>query len=511
MPPPSGRMIAPRLDIRQSQALVMTPQLQQAIKLLQLSNLEVAAYVEVELERNPLLERAEGDGAPDVADAGERSGDERSETPILDPVERGPDAQPRDEPPLDTDLSNTFDEAPSDAGGLGTWSGSGSAGSGSGGSSDFDDPETGLDNLAGHTKTLREHLLEQVAVDLHDPIDRIIAQHLVNNLDEAGYLAAEIDQIADLLSCDVARVERTLELVQRFDPPGVFARSLRECLALQLREKDRLDPAMAALLDNLDLLARREIPALLKACGVDAADLADMVAEIKALDPKPGQIFEGTTAQIVVPDVLMRPAPGGGWIVELNQDTLPRVLVNQRYYARVSKLARDRNDKTFIADQFQAANWLVKSLHQRAQTILKVASEIVRQQDGFFSKGVQHLRPLVLRDIATAIEMHESTVSRVTTNKFVACPHGIYELKYFFTSSISDVAGGEGHSAEAVRHRIKSLVDAEPADGILSDDRIVDILKSEGIDIARRTVAKYRETLRIPSSVQRRREKSLGL
>jgi RNA polymerase sigma-54 factor len=511
MPPPGGRVIAPRLDIRQSQALVMTPQLQQAIKLLQLSNLEVAAYVEAEIERNPLLERAEGDGTPDGADAAERSGDERRETPILDPVERGPDAQPREEAPLDADLSNTFDEAPSDAGGLGTWSGSGGTGQGSGGRSDFDDPDLDLEDVLTRAKTLREHLLEQVAVDLHDPADRIIAQHLVNNLDEAGYLGVDVAQIAEVLNCDAARVEQTLERVQRFDPPGVFARSLRECLALQLREKDRLDPAMAALLDNLDLLARREIPALLKACGVDAADLADMVAEIKALDPKPGQIFDGTTAQLVVPDVLMRPASGGGWIVELNQDTLPRVLVNQRYYARVSKQARQRNDKEFIADQLQAANWLVKSLHQRAQTILKVASEIVRQQDGFFSKGVQQLRPLVLRDIATAIEMHESTVSRVTTNKFLACPHGVYELKYFFTSSISDTAGGEAHSAEAVRHRIKTLVDAEPADRILSDDRIVDILKSEGIDIARRTVAKYRDTLRIPSSVQRRREKALGL
>jgi RNA polymerase sigma-54 factor len=359
--------------------------------------------------------------------------------------------------------------------------------------------------------TLREHLLEQVAVDLHDPADRIIATHLVNNLDEAGYLNADIVQIAELLNCDVARVERTLEQAQRFDPPGVFARSLRECLALQLREKDRLDPAMRALLDNLELLARRDIPALLKVCGVDSADLADMVAEIKALDPKPGQIFDGATAQLVVPDVLMRAAPGGGWIVELNQDTLPRVLVNQRYFARVSKQARQRNDKEFIADQLHAANWLVKSLHQRAQTILKVASEIVRQQDGFFSKGVQFLRPLVLRDIATAIEMHESTVSRVTTNKFLASPHGIYELKYFFTSSISDTAGGEAHSAEAVRHRIKALIDAEAPAKVLSDDGIVDILKGEGVDIARRTVAKYREALRIPSSVQRRREKALGL
>lgn len=515
MAPPNGRTIAPRLDMRQSQALVMTPQLQQAIKLLQLSNLEVSAYVEAELERNPLLEREDGE-APIAADAAERATDERSATPILDPVERAPDATPREEAPLDTDFSNNWDEGPSDGGGQAdaglSWSASSTGtGTGSGGRADFDDSEFGLEQVLTRPTTLREHLLEQVAVDLHDPADRIIATHLVNNLDEAGYLNADVVQIAELLNCDVARVEQTLTQVQRFDPPGVFARSLRECLALQLREKDRLDPAMQALLDNLELLARREIPALLKVCGVDSADLADMVGEIKALDPKPGQIFDNATAQLVVPDVLMRAAPGGGWIVELNQDTLPRVLVNQRYYARVHKQARQRNDKEFIADQLQAANWLVKSLHQRAQTILKVASEIVRQQDGFFSHGVQHLRPLVLRDIATAIEMHESTVSRVTTNKFLASPHGIYELKYFFTSSISDTAGGEAHSAEAVRHRIKALIDAEAPAKVLSDDGIVEILKGEGVDIARRTVAKYREALRIPSSVQRRREKALGL
>jgi RNA polymerase sigma-54 factor len=280
---------------------------------------------------------------------------------------------------------------------------------------------------------------------------------------------------------------------------------------LQLRERNRLDPAMQALLDHLDLLARRDIQALTRLCGVSAEDVAEMVAEVKALDPKPGLAFDPTVAHPVVPDVLMRPIAGGEWMVELNQDTLPRVLVNTRYYARVSKEARNKGEKEFIVERFNAANWLVKSLHQRAQTILKVATEIVRQQDAFFRHGVQHLRPLVLRDIATAISMHESTVSRVTTNKYLAAPHGVYELKYFFTSAIANVEGGEAHSAEAVRARIKAMIDAEPAEDVLSDDKLVELLRKDGVDIARRTVAKYREALRIPSSVQRRREKSLRL
>ena len=514
MPPPAGRTIGPRLDLRQSQALVMTPQLQQAIKLLQLSNAELVAFVETELERNPLLEREDPDGPAEPA---ERATDLREAAPILDPIAggggaspAGGDAAPRDEAPLDADFSNSFDEGPGDSPDPGGWDGPG-ARMGGGGGADFDDGDFAFENTLTRAKTLREHLLDQVAVEIRDPVDRILAEQLVNQVDEAGYLQADVAQLAAALRCPVERVERVVARLQRFDPPGICARSLRECLALQLRERDRLDPAMEALIDNLPLLARRDIPALLKACGVDAADLADMAAEIRALDPKPGQRFDGAPAQPIIPDVLMRPASGGGWIIELNQDTLPRVLVNLRYHARVNGRLRGRGDKEFLADQLQSANWLVKSLHQRAQTILKVSSEIVRQQDAFFAHGVQFMRPLVLRDIAAAIEMHESTVSRVTTNKFLASPHGVFELKYFFTASISDTAGGEGHSAEAVRHRIRALIDAEAPAKVLSDDALVDILKAEGIDIARRTVAKYREALHIPSSVQRRREKALGL
>jgi len=497
--------ITPRLDLRQTQSLVMTPQLQQAIKLLQLSNLEVAAYVEQEIEQNPLLERDEGAGESESADSERSSGEAEmngsAEPQLLDSVDgRGKDAA---ETPLDTDFGNVWSEESGDASAFADWRGNG------GGRADFDDSEIGLDQTLSRDVSLRDHLLAQLNVEIADPVDRIIATHLIDMLDEAGYLTGELVQVAEMLSCDVARVEATLDKLQRLDPPGVFARSLKECLALQLRERNRLDPAMQALLDHLDLLARRDIAALTRICGVNAEDIAEMVAEIKALDPKPGLAFDPTVAHPVVPDVLMRPASAGEWFVELNQDTLPRVLVNTRYYARVSKEARSKDEKEFIVERFNAANWLVKSLHQRAQTILKVATEIVRQQDAFFRHGVQHLRPLVLRDIATAISMHESTVSRVTTNKYLAAPHGVYELKYFFTSAIANAEGGEAHSAEAVRARIKSMIDAELSEDVLSDDKLVELLRKDGVDIARRTVAKYREALRIPSSVQRRREKSL--
>jgi RNA polymerase sigma-54 factor len=296
--------------------------------------------------------------------------------------------------------------------------------------------------------------------------------------------------------------------MMRFDPPGLFARTLKECLAAQMADKNRLDPAMQILLDNLELLARRDMRRLLALCGVDSEDLADMIGEVRALDPKPAASYDSVPAQLVVPDLLMRALPDGAWLIELNPETIPRVLVNERFYARIAPKAR-KEEKVFLTERLATANWLVRSLQQRAQTILKVAAEIIRQQDGFLQHGVAHLRPLILRDIAAAVEMHESTVSRVTANKFIATPRGTYELKYFFTTAIHGTDGGESHSAEAVRHRIRLLIEAEHAEGILSDDAIVAVLRREGVDIARRTVAKYREALRIPNSAQRRREKAV--
>jgi RNA polymerase sigma-54 factor len=504
-----------RLELRQSQALVMTPQLQQAIKMLQLSNIELADFVEAEIEQNPLLEHGEPSG--DEAPIGETD-------PVVAEVNGASVVLAKELPGvLAGDLAGDAAEhwrAESGAEGDGTVDPGGDFGSDRGGDSQLwqtrggggagGEDMPGIDQTATRARTLREHLSEQIGADLPDLVDRAIAVDLLDQIDEAGYLRDGLDGVAARLGCAPARVEQVLARLQEFDPPGVFARDLPECLALQLRDRNRLDPAMRLLLDNLPLLAARNAPALLRLCGVDAEDLAEMVAEIKSLDPRPGHAFDPPLAQPVIPDVIMRAQRDGDWLVELNADTLPRVLVNNRYFARVSRAVRSKAEREYLSDRLQSANWLVKSLDQRATTILKVASEIVRQQDGFFRRGVQALRPLILRDIADAIGMHESTVSRVTTNKYMATPRGLFELKYFFTSSIAASRGGDAHSAEAVRFRIRGLIDGEPSDDTLSDERIVELLEKDGVEIARRTVAKYREAMRIPSSVQRRREKILA-
>lgn len=479
----------------------MTPQLQQAIKMLQLSNLELNNFVDAEIQQNPLLERREwtGDQAPAAGDAA--NGVEQPATAALPEGlvnDLIPDATEHWHAASGVEGDGSFDLAEEPQ----AWrSRNGALGS---------NDRPGLEHTAARPRTLREHVLEQIGTDLSDQGDQLIALHLLDLLDENGYLGGALDSIASVLGCDLVRIEAVLSRLQQFDPVGVFARDLPECLALQLRDRNRLDPAMQALLDHLPLLAARNIPALIRVCHVDAEDMVEMIGEIKSLDPRPGLAFDPPLAQPVVPDILMRAQPEGGWIIELNAETLPRVLVNNKYHARISQATRNKTEKDYLTDRLQAANWLVKSLHQRATTILKVAAEIVRQQDAFFRRGVQSLRPLILRDIAEAIGMHESTVSRVTSNKHMATPRGLYELKYFFTSSIPASSGGDAHSAEAVRHLIRGLIDNEPAGATLSDERIVDLLQRDGVEIARRTVAKYREAMRIPSSVQRRREKLLA-
>ncbi|MGL4395958.1 MAG: RNA polymerase factor sigma-54, partial [Hyphomicrobium sp.] len=371
------------------------------------------------------------------------------------------------------------------------------------------DEESDIESYLAGEMSLRDHLASQLPLVLVKPAERLIGQYLIDLVDEAGYIQAGLEGLAAKLGAPLAMVEGVLEKLQSMDPPGVFARSLAECLALQLKEQNRYDPLMAGLLANLDLLAARNIAALRKAVGVDMGELTDMIQEIKRLNPKPGLKFGSVQMQPVVPDVIVRAAADGGWHVELNNDTLPRVLLNRNYYTRVSKTACNEKDKGYLLECLQTANWLIKSLDQRARTILRVAEQIVRQQDGFFMHGVQHLRPLNLKTVADAISMHESTVSRVTSNKYIATPRGIFELKYFFTSAIASSEDGEAHSSEAVRHRIKQMIDGEAADDVLSDDKLVEKLKTDGIDIARRTVAKYREAMRIPSSVQRRRDKRM--
>jgi RNA polymerase sigma-54 factor len=499
--------LSQRLDLRQTQALVMTPQLQQAIKLLQMSNVELTSFIEQEIEQNPLLERDESD--PDNRETAASEREAAPEEVVPAPTENA--ALGTSEPSIGEDVESWRDAAGSEGQGDLDLAGDPEAWSTGNGRVEHGFDAAEFETGVAHSATLREHLIGQLSIEIADPVDRMIGAHLIDLVDEAGYLTADCASVAQSLGCDTARVEAVLAVLQRFEPAGVCARSLSECLALQLRERDRLDPAMQALLDHLPLLAARDAPALLRICGVDQADLAEMIVELKSLNPKPGLALDVVTPQAIVPDIVMRPQANGGWIIELNSDTLPRVLVNNRYYATLSRDASDKVEKEYLAERLQSANWLVKSLHQRATTILKVATEIVDQQAAFFQHGVQFLRPLILRDIAAVINMHESTVSRVTTNKFMATPRGIFELKYFFSSAIQASSGGDAHSAEAVRFRIKTLIDAESIDEALSDERIVDILQKDGVDIARRTVAKYRESLHIPSSVQRRREKTTRL
>ena len=481
--------------MRQGQSLVMTPQLQQAIKLLQLSNIELCAFVEEELERNPLLERDERDQQADSEQTAEGPTGELQELTLETHSSNADDAVD-----ADAEVTNAHISASDLAGAPGGTTDWSKAGSGKSFDGDYDPAAN-----ASREVSLAEHLHEQLSVAGAEPVIRLIASWLIDQADEDGYLRTDLDETTAQLGVERPVVEQALALVQTFEPAGVMARDLRECLALQLADRDRLDPAMASLLDNLDRLAKHDYDALQSICGVDAEDLDEMVAEIRSLTPKPGLGYGSDSARSVEPDVMIRENPDGSWRVELNSDTLPRVLVNQQYAAEISRVARSEQDKTFISECSANASWLVKSLDQRARTILKVSSEIVRQQDLFLAKGVAFLRPLNLKTVADAIGMHESTVSRVTSNKYVATPRGLFELKYFFTSSIPSSGGGEAHSAEAVRHRIKMLIEAETLDDVLSDDTLVERLNQEGIGIARRTVAKYREAMNIPSSVQRRR------
>jgi RNA polymerase sigma-54 factor len=515
--------LMPKLEMRQSQGLVMTPQLMQAIKLLQLSSLDLATYVDEELERNPLLERAGDDepaggegaaeAAPDAAPAEAAHGEGGEEAPQPDWIDRDLEtSRSAIEDQLGTRLDNIFTDdgghlsgarADDATAAYSEWA--------SVGASRGDDGDYNLEAFVSAEKTLGEHLAEQLALSIADPVARMIGQHLIDLIDEAGYLTSDLIAVAEKLGAPVEQVEAVLRVLQTFEPSGVCARNLAECLAIQLKERNRFDPAMAALVSHLDLLAKRDFVALRKICQVGDEDLADMIGEIKRLNPKPGLAFGSTIVQPVVPDVFARQGPDGSFTVELNSDTLPKILLNQTYHAKVSKNATTETEKSYLAERLQSATWLIRALDQRARTILKVASEIVRQQDAFFAHGVQHLRPLNLKTVADAIGMHESTVSRVTANKYMATNRGIFELKYFFTSAIAAADGGEAHSAEAVRHRIRQMIEAETACDILSDDTIVEKLRGMGIDIARRTVAKYREAMRIPSSVQRRREKQEGL
>ena len=479
--------LLPRLDIRQAQSIVMTPKLQEAIKLLQLSNLELSEFLELELERNPFLYRLNVD---EPSEADENLSDNLCAVTKSKTKANGIQVAEANKPLINNnifDKRNFFKIHTSETFPV--------------------DLSTGkFTSTVTEKVSLRNHLLEQINVDIPDRIDRVIAIYMLGSLDESGYLTVDTNAIADTLGCTIYRVGRVLNTVQHFDPPGIFARNLSECLALQVKDRDHYDPAMQKLINNLDLLAKRKFDLLKRLCGVDDEDLREMIKEIRGLQPKPAMVFDHAIVPAVTPDAFIYPKEGGGWLVELNTDTLPKVMVNDRYYKEINEKTLKAKDKTYLSNSYQAANWLLRAIDQRANTIVNVVSEITRQQAEFFDKGVQYLKPLVLKEIADALNIHESTVSRVSRNKFIATPRGTFGLKYFFSFAI-----GQNHnnpqSSKAIRFQIKNLIEAETPDNILSDNKIVNILKKEGIEIARRTVAKYREVMHIPSSIQRKRDK----
>ena len=486
--------IGPRLDLRQSQSLVMTPQLQQAIKLLALSNLEIEGFIGEALENNPLLEageasREDGNGPGDDG-AGSGSGGEPADGSADSLAAGGDSALDIDPAALDGDRET----------GDGQWGSAISAGGTGAEGPDID--ERGADG-----PTLAQHLDNQIGAAASSDRQAFIARTLIGLLDEAGYLVSTLHDVAHDLQIPLAEVEAALAVIHTLDPTGVGARSLSECLALQARDADRYDPCMASLIDNLDLVAKGDFRRLKRICNVDDEDFAEMLAELRGYDPKPGLAFGGSASAAVVPDVLLSPADNG-WDIAINQASLPRLVVNRPYYLSLRGGCSGDEAKAWLREKLSDANWLIKALDQRQKTILKVTAEIVKQQEGFFRRGISELKPLTLRVVADAIEMHESTVSRVTSNKYLHCPRGTFELKYFFTSGVSS-ADGDGASSAAVKAAIRTLTDAEDARNMLSDDRLVELLKDQGYDLARRTVAKYREAAGIGSSVQRRRQKKL--
>ena len=472
--------LAPRLEVRQSQSLVMSPQLQQAIKLLALSNLEIEAFVGTALADNPLLDASAPD--PDHDDL----------PPAPEPAAAIPDDHPAADAP---DWSAAGAEG-------GDWAAPLAA------TPSADAAGPSLDDRGAAEPTLAQHLEAQIGAAARDPAQLFVARHLIGLLDEAGYLTVPLEEVARDLDIAPAEAEAALAAVQSLDPTGVGARSLGECLALQAREADRYDPCMALLLDNLDLVAKGAFARLRRLCQVDEEDFAEMLRELRGYDPKPGLRYGGAERVPIVPDILVHPRPGG-WDIALNPATLPRLVVNRAYYLELRDCG-DPATRGWLNERLADANWLVKALDQRQKTILKVAAEIVAQQEGFFRHGVSRLRPLTLRAIAERIGMHESTVSRVTSNKYLQCDRGLFELKYFFTSGIASSDGEGTASAASVKAQIRALVDAERPDAVLSDDALVDLLRERGFDLARRTVAKYREAIGIGSSVQRRRHKRLA-
>lgn len=493
--------VSNKLFLSQTQNLVMTPQLQQAIKLLQFSNIELSEFITKELEENPLLMEKETDpnSVTDHSPQDERK--DKEDLWSVDDAEKKMDEENTEN--LWTNDSKTDNPSYSNTEKTIT--------NPSASYSDFNNTTDIIEKTLANEISLRHHLLEQLSIDIEDPTDRLVGSILIDMVDEAGYIDKNIEDIAKIVNCDCIYLERLVQKLQQFDPVGVFARDLQECLTLQLREQNLLDSKMLLLLENLEMIASQSFDQLMDILDVEFDELKDMVMIIKELNPKPGFEFSHNEAQTVVPDLILTKMPDESWSVEINPDTLPKIAVDHGFYKQVSTSPQKKEEKKYLEERAQSANWLIRSLEQRTETILKVTAEIIRRQSDFFTHGVEYLKPLTLREVAEIVDMHESTISRVTTNKYISTPRGTFELKYFFSTSLSSNLGDDCHSALSVKQKIKDLIDKETIDNIYSDEKIAQILQEQNIDIARRTVAKYRESMNIPTSSVRKKSKKFNL
>lgn len=470
------------LQLRLSQQLAMTPQLQQAIRLLQLSTLELQQELQQALESNPLLEQIDTHEEIDTR--------ETQDSETLDTADALEQKEMPEELPLDASWDTIY-----------------TAGTPSGTSGDYIDDE--LPVYQGETtQTLQDYLMWQVELTPFSDTDRAIATSIVDAVDETGYLTVPLEDILESIGdeeIDIDEVEAVLKRIQRFDPVGVAAKDLRDCLLIQLSQFDKTTPwleeARLIISDHLDLLANHDFRTLMRVTRLKEDVLKEAVNLIQSLDPRPGQSIQTGEPEYVIPDVLVR-KHNGHWTVELNSDSIPRLQINQ-HYASMCNNARNDGDNQFIRSNLQDAKWLIKSLESRNDTLLRVSRCIVEQQQAFFEQGEEYMKPMVLADIAQAVEMHESTISRVTTQKYLHSPRGIFELKYFFSSHVNTEGGGEA-SSTAIRALVKKLIAAENPAKPLSDSKLTSLLSEQGIMVARRTVAKYRESLSIPPSNQRK-------
>ncbi len=494
--------IEPKLEIKQSQSLLITPQLRQAINLLQMSNLELNSLINEELAANPLLEREDGD-QPEEGEPAEKNIDD------YDPPAAGSDEESFSP---DIDYDNEFDDDGSDREGYDIPETYGwkdyalNKNAGNSPSPDFDFFEQKL----SAEKSLYDIINEQINTAFSSSKEKIIAAVLKEQLDDSGYFRGDIGQISQKLHIRPLRIQKILNRMKSFEPTGIFAENLAECIALQLQEQNLLTPDMKKLLQHLNLLADGKYKELSNILKIHPEALTKMIRLIRQVNPKPTADYFSPASQYIIPDIFVRRAPDRSYIVELNNMSLPRLLINRRYYIRISQSEdKNKNTKRYLKTQLNNAGFLIKALNQRASAILRVSEEIVKNQYDFFEKGINFLKPLTLKDIADAAEMHESTVSRVTTGKYMHTPLGIFELKYFFSTAAGSYRGDENTSARSICHKIKKYIENEKTDNILSDDNISEQLAREGFKVARRTVAKYRESMGIPSSSLRRRQKKL--